>query len=432
MSKKLIFQGTTTYLSEHWYAKIISPLVQIKKLLQTIYEFLLHLIWSELIFGKKLDNELDSLFAFIVFCLLSILGYYLRDYIQLILIIFLIIWYLDCWFAKHQYFQKNYKIDIFIYEIDLTKIICCLSLPNTQTQSIFASFNSNEVSHISIKKLPLLGGAFQEVLDEVWQAEIYLHNGKHFVIDENLLTQESLSTAKKLASYFKTKIIFSHSQGDNSYVEEKLDERVLSHFINKDIGGVKYKKNARKSHIYTQWQWSNSWDFLKMLLEKAGFLLFIIIMSGFMIKFGGLLHNIVLVISGQDNIIYFSSPLEWLLPNWNWRNLLEFTLVLGVFIYQGWKLSRIKHIYVTQYHLKFFVDNNMIDKIKTSDIEASLVLNKFHPEILIISENKVINITSFQQEKLAQTFLVYLNEAINNFQQKQRKVISNKTPENKE
>ncbi len=73
MSKKIIFQGTTTYLSEHWYAKIISPLVQVKKLLQAIYEFLLHLIWSELIFGKKLDNELDSLLAFIVFCLFLVI-----------------------------------------------------------------------------------------------------------------------------------------------------------------------------------------------------------------------------------------------------------------------------------------------------------------------------------------------------------------------
>lgn len=160
MPNRLIFQGTTTYLSEHWYAKIISPLVEVKKLLQAIYQFLLHLIWSEFIYGKQLENEIESLVAFLVFYLLSLLGYYLRDYIQIILIIFFLIWYLDCWFAKYQYFQKNYKIDIFIYEIDLSKIICCLSLPHTQTQSIFASFSPQEVSHIAIEKSPLLGGAF--------------------------------------------------------------------------------------------------------------------------------------------------------------------------------------------------------------------------------------------------------------------------------
>ncbi|WP_107671177.1 hypothetical protein [Cyanothece sp. BG0011] len=432
MPKKLIFQGTTTYLSDHWYAKLIFPLVEVKKLLQTMYEFLLHLIWSELIDGKKLENELDSLVAFCLFCILSLLGYYFRNYIQLIIIICLIIWYLDCWFAKHQYFQKNHKIDIYIYEIDNSKVICCLSLPKTENQSVFASFSLGEVNHISMVKLPLLGGAFQEVLDEVWQVEIYLYNGKHFVVDENLLTHQSLLTAQKLANYFKSEIIFSHSQGKYSYVEQELDHRFISHLINGNSGGVKYQKNARKLHIYTQWQWSNTWYFLKMLFQKAGFLLFIIIMSGFMIKFGGLLDNLISVIRGKDDIIYLSSPLQWLIPHWHWRNILELGLVLGIFIYQGWLLSRIKHIYLTRYYLKFFIDNKMIDKIKTSDIEASFIINNSPPEILVIGQNKVLTISNFQQEKLAQLFWVYLDEAINSFQNQQPNQLSHESLEEKE
>ncbi|ACB49757.1 hypothetical protein cce_0406 [Crocosphaera subtropica ATCC 51142] len=432
MSKKLIFQGTTTYVSEHWYAKVIFPLVEVKKLLQTIYEFLLHLIWSELIYGKKLDNELDSLVAFFIFCLLSLLGYYFRDYVQIIIIVFFIIWYLDCWFAKHQYFQKNSKIDIYLYEIDKNKIIGCLSLPKTTTQSVFASFSLEEVNYISIIKLPLLGGTFQEILDEVWQTEIYLYNGKHFVVDENLFPHESLVTAKKLANYFKADIIFAHSQGKHSYVEQELNPIFLSHLFNQNSGGVRYQKNSRKIHIYTQWQWSNSWNFLKRLFEKAGFFVFIIIMSGFMIKWGGLLNNIILVIRGKDDIIYLSSPLQWLIPNWHWRNILEFVVVLGVFIYQGWQLSRVKHIYITKYYLKFFIDNKMINKIKTSDIKISFVINNSYPEILIIGENKVVNITKFQQENIAQIFWSYLDEALKTFQQQQPKRLDNQVPEEKD
>ncbi len=281
-------------------------------------------------------------------------------------------------------------------------------------------------------KSPLLGGAFQEVLDEVWQTEIYLCNGKHFVIDEKLLPHESLLTAKKLANYFKVDIIFSYSQGNNAYVEQEIDKRMLANFVNNNSGGVKYQKNLRKQHIYTQWQWSNTWNFLKMLFEKAGFLLFIIIMSGFMINLGELLHNIILVMRGKDNIIYLSSPLGWLLPNWHWRNILELVLVLGVFVYQGWQLSRVKHIYITPHYLKFFIDNKMIDKLKTSEIEASFILRNNHPEILIIGKNKVLDITNFQQEKLAQLFWTYLNEAINHFQQKYPKQLSNETQQERE
>lgn len=420
MSKKLIFQGTTTYLTDNWYAKLIFPLVKVKKLLQTIYEFLLHLIWSELIYGKKLENELDSLVAFLAFCILSLVSYYFKDYIQIIIIVFFIIWYLDCWFAKHQYFQRNHKIDIYVYEIEQNKIVCSLSLPNSPTQSVFASFSPVEVNHISIVKTPLFGGAFQEILDEVWQVEVYLNNGKYFVIDENILTHQSLLTAKKLAEYFKSDVIFSHSQGNHPYVEQELDKMFLSRLFNQNSGGVKYQKKTTKVHIYTQWQWSNTWNFLKKLFEKAGFLLFIVVISAFMIKIGGLLHNIILVIRGKDNIIYLSSPLQWLIPNWHWRNILGLVLVLGIFIYQGWQLSRVKHIYLTQHYLKFFIDNKMIDKIKISNIEASFFINNSHPEILIIGADKVLTITNFPQEKLGQLFWAYLDEAINSCQKKKQ------------
>lgn len=155
-------------------------------------------------------------------------------------------------------------------------------------------------------------------------------------------------------------------------------------------------------------------------------------MSGFMIKFGGLLHKIISIIRGKDDIIYLSSPFQWFLPNWHWRNILELVLVLGIFIYQGWQLSRVKHIYITPYYLKFFIDNKMIDKIKTSDIEASFVINNSQPEVLIIGKNKVLTITNFEQEKLAKLFWAYLDEAINSYQKKQPKQLSNESSEEKE
>jgi hypothetical protein len=414
MSRNLIFQGKTTYLSYHWYSHFIFPLVQVKKLLQTIYQFLLNLIWSDLIYGKKLDNEIANLFAFLLFCVLSLITYHFSDYISLVLVFSFFIWYLDCWIAKRQYYQKNHKIDIFIYEVDLQQIICCLCLPKHHIQSIFTSFSKDEISYIGLTKSPLLGGAFQEVLDEVWQTEIYLFNGKHFVIDEHLLINDAMLTAKQLANSFKSEIIFTHSQGHSSYVEQELPSLSLSYLQQKDIG-IQCQKSSTKWHIYTQWKWSNSWIFIKTLFEKAGFLLFLIFMTGFMIQFGELLNNIILDLTGSDIIIY-PDPRKWLIFNWSWRNILELVLFLGIFIYQGWQLSRVKHIYITRYSLKFAIDNQVIDKIKISDIKTSFLINNTEPEIFIIGDNKAINITSFQQQKSAQVFWAYLDESINNFQ----------------
>ena len=414
MSKTLIFQGKITYLSNHWYENLIFPLVQVKKLLQTIYNFLLHLIWSELIYGKKLDNEVAQLIAFIFFCILSIFAYYLQDYIQIVLIISFLIWYLDCWVAKQQYY-KNKKINISVSTIDDNEIVCSLNLPQHDTQSIFAKFNKQEVSHLMIVQQSIIGGAFEESLDKVWQIEIYLYNGKHFVVDEHKFIHQALQSAQKFANNLNVEIIVKGSQGNNQYVEQVLEKDTLSYLLKQQAIGVKCYRNPQKWHIYTQWNWTNAWQFTKQIFQKVGFLIFLLIMAGFMVQFGELLNSIILVFQGKDVIISLPSLLSWFNLNWNWRDILELAIASGVIIYQGWQLSRVKHIYLTKHYLTFAVDNQVIDKLRISDIKTSFVFNQSEPEVLIMGSNKTISISYFQMKKSAQLFWSYLDEGINFF-----------------
>ena len=414
MSKTLIFQGKVTYLSNHWYENLIFPLVQVKKLLQTLYDFLVHLIWSELIYGKKLDHEIAQLIAFIFFCLLSLFAYYFQDYIQIILLTSFVIWYLDFWVAKQQ-FYKNNKIDISVFTIDNNEIVCSLNLPKHDTQSIFAKFNATEVDYLGIVRNSLVGGAFEESLAQVWQTEIYLHNGKHFVIDEHKFIHQAIQSAQKLANNLSVEMIVKESQGNNRHVEQILEKDLSSSLLKKQTIGVKCYRNPQKWHIYTRWHWTNSWQLIKQIFQKAGFLIFLLIMTGFLIQFGELLDNIILVFQGKGVTNYFPSPLSWLNLNWNWRNLLELAIAVGVIIYQGWQLSRVKHIYLTKHYLTFAVDNKVIEKLRISDIKTSLVFYQSDPEVLILGSNQTIPISYFQSENSAQVFWHYLDEGINFF-----------------
>lgn len=414
MSKTLIFQGKVTYLSNHWYENLIFPLVQVKKLLQTLYNFLLHLIWSELIYGKKLDNEIAQLVGFIFFCLFSLFAYYLQDYIQILLIISFLIWYLDRWVAKQQYYKNN-KIDISVWTINDDEITCSLTLPGHDTQSIFAKFNQQEIHYLGIAQNSIIGGAFEESWDKVWQTEIYLYNGKHFLIDEHQFIHQAIQSAQKLANNLNVEIIVKESQGNDQYVEQILEKEVFPNLLKKQNLGVKCYRNPQKWHIYTQWHWTNSWQLIKQIFQKAGFLIFLLIMAGFMIQFGELLHNIILIFQGKDVTIYFPSPLSWFNLNWNWRNLLELAIALGVILYQGWQLSRVKHIYLNKHYLTFAVDNQVIDKLRISDIKTSLVFHQSDPELLIIGSHKTIQISYFQSEHSARVFWHYLDEGINFF-----------------
>ncbi|MEA5533944.1 hypothetical protein [Crocosphaera sp. XPORK-15E] len=413
MSSLLIFKGKVLYLTNHWYAKLIFPLVQVKKLLQTIYYFLLHLIWSELIYGKKLDNEVAHLIAFLLFCLLSLGIYYLRDYNQLILLISCGIWYLDIWISKHEYLRQNHQVNVTLVQSESERIIWTLSLPKNQLKS---KFLNSQVNYISLGKFSVFGGAFQEVLGEVWRIEICLYDGSNLIIDEQKSLDLAMESAQKMADHFQVKIMIQKTQGNNKYAEQSFDMQALYSWMRQNKLAIKCQKTPKKWHIYSQWKWANSWILIKEVFHKAGFLLFLLIMAKFMIQFGEFLNNIIAVFQGKDVIIYFPSPLEWFNPNWNWRNVLELAIVLGILIYQGWQLSRVKHIYLDQYNLKFFIDNQLMKKIKMSDIETTLLINNDQPGILILSPKKAIHISQFQQEATAQVFWGYLDQGINFFQ----------------
>ncbi|MEA5509229.1 hypothetical protein VB715_05570 [Crocosphaera sp. UHCC 0190] len=413
MSSLLIFKGKVLYLTNHWYANLIFPLVQVKKLLQTIYYFILHLIWSELIHGNKLDNEIAHLIAFLLFCSLSLGIYYLKNYNQLIILIFLGIYYLDRWISQHQYLRQNHQVNVTLVQSNSERIIWTLSLPKNQLKS---KFLNNQVNYISLGKFSVFGGAFQEVLGEIWRIEICLYDGNSLIIDEQKSLDLAMELAKKMADYFKVKIQIQKTQGNNQYAEQSFDMQSLYSWMRQNKLSIKCQKNAQKWHIYSQWQWANSWILIKQVFQKAGFFLFLLIMSKFMIQFGELLNNIIAAFQGQDVIIYFPSPLEWFKPNWNWRNGLALTIALGIMVYQGWQLSRVKHIYLDKYYLKFFIDNQLMNKIKISDIETTLLINNDEPEILIFSPKKTIHISQFQEESNAQAFWGYLDQGINFFQ----------------
>jgi hypothetical protein len=118
MSDPLLFQGKSIYPQKSVYAILIFPVVQLKKLFQSLYSFLLKVMWAELIEGKKKDNELVGLFLFVMFLILSWLSYVSKAYFSIFFILFFIIWCLDYNFAKSEYQKGKYNVSL---EFDLTE-----------------------------------------------------------------------------------------------------------------------------------------------------------------------------------------------------------------------------------------------------------------------------------------------------------------------
>ena len=130
MSDPLLFQGKSIYPQKSVYAILIFPVVQLKKLFQSLYSFLLKVMWAELIEGKKKDNELVGLFLFVMFLILSWLSYVSKAYFSIFFILFFIIWCLDYNFAKSEYRKGKYNVSVKITDKGEENLLWSLILPN--------------------------------------------------------------------------------------------------------------------------------------------------------------------------------------------------------------------------------------------------------------------------------------------------------------
>lgn len=414
IADEVIFEGQVFYQRNNVFAVVIFPLVQLKKLYKTLYDFLLNVIWSELIYGKKLDNEVAHLIGFFIFCALSWGLYQVKPYAQYMVVAFLLIWYLDYMGAKNQFKNDLLTLKVILKQQN-NQLIWMMTLPDNQNNKILQSqFSLEKISLITLTKRPIYGGAFQEVMGEIWQTEVNLYDGSKMIIDEHKNVVESLHQSQVLVNKLQTEIIFARSQGWGKYVDEVLE---IDPFAQRDKTGIKCRKNERKWHIYSQWKLNHGWNLCKQILKDSGFLLFIIIMAQFMINFGQFIDGIIApFIQNSDEVIYLGNPLEIFRIDWDFKRQIQLIFPIALMVYRGWQISRIKHLYVDQYYLRFAIDNQKIAKLKTQLIDSILLLHNPDPEILIITPESAIILPKFQDEDTAKTCCIFLEKSIQWFQ----------------
>jgi hypothetical protein len=411
--KKIIFQGQVFYPKQNLYASLIFPIVQVKKFFQLLYDSLLKIIWEELIYGKKIGNELVDFVIFFVFAFLSLAFYYLVNYLPILLIVSVLIWWIDYGLAKQQYLKDSPQVSVTLTPENEDLIYWSISFPNNTP--IQSEFTLNQIKEISLVNRPVYGGAFQELVAKIWQVQLLFYDGSDLLIDEQKEVIDALKTAKHLAVYFQVPITFTGSGGKGLYAAQLLNLDSLNPPTNSKQKSIKCHKNSQKWHIYSQWRLSNSWLLFKQIIQESGFLLFVIIMMRIMVLFGQLVYYLILLFT-QDNSSRILLQLNAPSLAWQGKQMIAFFIAIALMIFKGWQLSRRKHIYLDKYYLRFFVDNQKLGKIKTEEIEANLLLLNPQPEILIFSPNQAIRIKNFQQQEEAEALLLSLNEALQYFQ----------------
>lgn len=433
MPESLLFQGKTTYPQKNSFAILISPFAQIKKLFQSLYFFILKIMWSELIYGEKKENEWAGILLFFLFLFLSWLTYLGQVYFTWVLTSFFIAWYVDYGLAKSDYQKGKYNIPIYLLHGDGDRLIWESKFPNQPLVKI--EFNWAEIREIRISQSPVYGGAFQDKVGKVWQISLRKFDGTEWIIDEAKNVPKALYQAKIFQQWVNVPIVFNESQGLGNYAEFILQDdmiasqnkiplifsphqhpenygqyQVVKEAITKNYLkylGVNLKTNDHKWHIYSVWKLRNSWQLLKQIVQDSGFIIFILIMSRVMLICGSIIdHGLVNETIGESSVNFFLSS----------GTFFSVAIAVVIMIYKGWQLSRVKHCFLDHHFLKVMLDNKILGKLKLTEIEAVLLLTDPEPEILVFTLKDAIILPKLQRKEDSQFYVRCLQEGIDYFQ----------------
>jgi hypothetical protein len=383
----MYFSGSVYHFQHTLFSRLIFPFAQVKKLLQRIYDFILQSIWTELISGKTIENEVANLVLFFIFCVFSLVIFHLQAYRGIILVLFLSLWFIDRGIAQNYYKKARNKFLISL-QITENKLYLREYLPKGQT--IDLEFNREQIKESAIVPRILYSDGFQAQIKQCWQVLLFLHDDTEILVDEQLTPDKALSKAKRLAAQLEIPIIFLESEGNSLYAT-----RELSPIVELNSNTIQVDAQNKQCHIYSQWQLQNSWQLLQQILVQSGFLVFVIISTNFMIRFGGILDALLNpFFSQQQTLIYWPSITQWLHPNFDLESYLEISLLVGIIIFQGAKLSRTQHIYLDRSLLKYYIGHQKQGQLKTPEIEAIILIPEPDLMLLVIAKSQILMIHS--------------------------------------
>lgn len=412
-----LYQGTILYPRRSAYAAAISPLVQLKRLFQALYTSLLQLMWRELLSGDVPTDETANALVILLFLLLCWLSFVFQAASQGLLTTFFVFWFLDNLIAQRALRQGTYIHHVYLSQTPLGELHWQCQLPGRTPLSM--EFKPAQVRSIRIRRRDIRGGAFQDRLAKVWQGQLLLFDGSDWIIeeDQNLeQVRQAIAVLHDVLGDVPVEFENSYGLGDYALTPVSPEEQTLLQQAGHRVG---WQQSNRKSHLFSRWQWRHSWALGKQIIGESGFLLFVMMMVGFMSQIGGIVEQVRRGFAGNAVYIEVPSSLGFTLPWQDWRLGLALLFVIGVMIYRGWQLSRVKHCTVDHHFLRASLDNHSLGKLPTQTIASVLALEASPPEILVLGQKGSVTLPYFQNLDEALLYTCYLTQAIASFRTEQ-------------
>jgi hypothetical protein len=416
-----LYQGTILYPRRSAYGTVIFPLVQLKRLFQALYASLLKLMWRELLSGEVPTNENANALAILLFLLLCWLSFAFRTVSQGLLIAFFVFWFLDNLIAQRALKQGQYIHQVYLHQTPTGDLRWQWHPPGRSLGDplrgapLTMEFKPEQVRLIRVRRQEIRGGAFQDRLAKVWQAQLLLFDGSDWIVEEDQdLEQVRAAIAVLQGVLGEVPVCFERSYGSGRYALTLISPEERGFLLGSGTV-VGRRQSPRQCHLFSRWQWRHSWALVRQIAGESGFLIFVMVMVGFMTQIGGIIEQVRRGFAGNTVYIEIPNSLGFTLPWQDWRLGLGILLAIAVMIYRGWQLSRVKHCTVDQHFLRGSLDNIPLGKLPTQTIEAVLAIDAKPPEILVLGQQGNVILPHFQNLDEALLYTHCLTQAIAQF-----------------
>lgn len=405
---KVLMSTKIPYDGDGLFPKLIYPLAIAKIYVETIYRKMLGLIWDELFKGKRDLNQTGNFIALLVFCVFSLLMYHIDDYVGYVIAAFAVIWFLDMHLAR--YYYRNCKRNEFIRLIKSPqgKIVVRKSNPDGKVE-YEVELTPSEVNHISIFQVDRRGGAFQEKVATVWQSSLSFNDESEQLFSEDNDLSRALKKVRYLAKLLRVKFHFEHSQNFGPAAQASRGRSA-----ERDIK-VEAKANGFK--ISTRWISNMRLGFITLVLRESGFFLFLLIVAGVMIKFGGLLIFLYnrFYGSGMASVnmeFTFLGIISVFEPESDPIDIVEYVLAMALLVRKTLMLSRPQEVSIDRATTRYYLNGNQEGECKTAEIDNVCLQTSPEPTIILSDSNSTIVVKNLKSRQEFNSFFEKIREAM--------------------
>jgi len=408
---KVLMASKIPYDSGGIFTRLIYPVAAAKMYAEAVYDKILGLIWDELFRGRSELNQTGNFVAFACFCLLSFLMYHFEQYVPYIIVTLTLVWFMDVRWARHKYHNCKRDEIIRLVKTPQGKIILRKNSADGEVEYT-SDLNSAEVNHISLYQAERRGGAFQERVATVWRSGVSFNDQSELLFSEDKNLSQALKKVRYISKLLGVQFKFKYSQNDEAAAQSSKDK--------KSDDNIKVETNNNRYKISTRWTSNMTLGFMLRVIKESGFFLFLLIVAGVMIKFGGLLIFLYERFYGSGMVhvnmnFNFWGILSVFEPDWDVVDIVEYAAGIAFLIRKTMLLARPQYVSIDRELTRHYVNDNLAGECKTAEIESVMLLTDPEPAILVLNSASSIEVRDLKSMQEFISFFRGIREGIEKY-----------------